>query len=68
GGGLQMGQIVGSTNDKGEHPKDRPLTYQSLLATIYRSLGINPQHTFINEAGRPVPILDSGEPIRELIG
>jgi hypothetical protein len=68
GGGLQMGQVIGSTNDKGEHPHDRPLTYQSLLATIYRSMGINPQHTLINESGRPVPILESGEPIRELVG
>jgi hypothetical protein len=68
GGGLQMGQVVGSTNDKGEYPHTRPLTYQCLLATIYRALGINHEHTFINEAGRPVPILPTGEPISELLG
>lgn len=68
GGGLHMGQIVGSTNDKGEHPSDRPLTYQCLLATIYHALGINPAHTFINQAGRPVAILPTGEPIAELTG
>jgi hypothetical protein len=68
GGGLRPGQIVGSTNAKGEHPEERPLTYQSLLATIYHALGINPAHTLINAVGRPVPILPSGEPIRELIG
>ena len=68
GGGLPMGQIVGSTNDKGEHPHERPLPYQSLLATIYRAMGIDPAHTFINQSGRPVPILPTGEPIRELLG
>ncbi len=68
GGGLASGQIVGSTNDKGEHPHERPLTSQSLLATIYEALGINPAHTFINQTGRPVPILPSGEPITELTG
>lgn len=68
GGGTQAGQVIGSTNDKGEHPKDRPLTYQSLLWSVYRSMGIDPTYNFINEAGRPVPILSSGEPIRELIG
>jgi uncharacterized protein (DUF1501 family) len=68
GGGLKMGQVVGSTNAKGEHPHERPLTYQGLLATLYRAMGINPSHTFLNEAGRPVPILDSGEPIAELVG
>jgi len=68
GGGLASGQIVGSTNDKGEHPHERPLTYQSLLATIYHAMGIKPSHTFINQAGRPVPILPTGEPIAELTG
>ena len=68
GGGLAMGQIVGSTNDKGEHPHDRPLTYQSLLATMYHALGVDPAHTFINQAGRPVPVLSAGEPIAELLG
>jgi len=66
GGGLNMGQVVGSTNDKGEQPRDRPLDYQSLLATIYHSLGINFAHTFVNSVGRPVPILPKGEVIREL--
>ena len=66
GGGLNMGQVVGSTNDKGEQPHDRPLEYQSLLATIYHSMGINFAHTFVNSVGRPVPILSKGEVIREL--
>jgi hypothetical protein len=68
GGGLAMGQVVGSTTDKGENPQDRPLTYQSLLATIYHAMGVNPAQTFINQAGRPVPILPTGEPIAELVG
>jgi len=68
GGGLTMGQVVGSTTDKGERPHDRPLSYQSLLATIYHALGINAAHTFLNQAGRPVPILPEGEPIQELTG
>ena len=68
GGGLAMGQVVGSTNNKGEHPQDRPLTYQDLLATIYHAMGVNPAHTFINQAGRPVPILPAGQPIEELVG
>ena len=36
-----MGQVVGSTNSKGEHPKERPLTPKDMLATIYRHLGID---------------------------
>ncbi len=67
GGGLNMGQVVGSTNRLGESPQDRPVTYQDLLATIYDSLGINLAQTFIDEAGRPVPILPAGQPIAELV-
>lgn len=67
GGGLNMGQVVGSTNRLGESPQDRPVTYQDLLATIYDSLGINLAQTFVNEAGRPVPLLPAGSPITELV-
>lgn len=67
GGGLRMGQVVGATNSKAEYPAERPLTPQDLLATIYRHLGIDPNQTFTDFAGRPVPILHSGTPIRELI-
>ena len=68
GGGLNMGQVIGSTTSRGERPHDRPLKTQCLLATIYHSLGINTDHTFLNMAGRPVPILGSGEAITELVG
>ena len=67
GGGLRMGQVVGSTNAKGEMPKDRPLTPNDLWATIYRHLGIDWNHSFIDHSGRPMPILPFGEPIRELV-
>jgi hypothetical protein len=67
GGGLRMGQVIGSTNAKGEVPKDRPLTPNDLWATIYRHLGIDYNHAFLDHSGRPMPILPFGEPIRELI-
>jgi hypothetical protein len=67
GGGLQKGQIIGATNSRGEYPKDRPLTPQDLLATIYRHLGIDPRHEFPDFAGRPIPILPTGQPIDELL-
>jgi hypothetical protein len=66
GGGLRTGQVVGATNRQGEYPADRPLTPQDLLATIYRHLGIDHRAEFHDRSGRPVPILSSGEPIREL--
>jgi uncharacterized protein (DUF1501 family) len=67
GGGLRTGQVIGSTTARGEHPKDRPLTPKDLLATVYSHLGIDPRHEFRDAAGRPIPILGEGEPIRELV-
>jgi len=67
GGGMQHGQVVGSTNYKGEHPEDRPLTPADLWATVYRHLGIEQNATIPDHTGRPQFLLPSGEPIRELI-
>jgi len=40
-----------------------------VLATVYHHLGIDPHTvTFENRAGRPVYLLEGGEPISELIG
>lgn len=66
GGGAQMGQIIGSTTDKGEYPKDNRLDPNDLLATVYRFMGIDQAHAFLNRSGRPMPILPYGRPIAEL--
>ncbi len=67
GGGLRMGQVVGSTNSRGEEPRHRPLTPSDLLATWYRVLGVPLGLHFTDQTGRPVPLLPHGQPIAELI-
>ncbi len=67
GGGLRMGQVVGQTNSNAEYPLHDPVTPQDLLATVYRHLGVDPQMQFTNFAGRPIPILPGGQPIKQLI-
>lgn len=67
GGGMQTGQVIGSTTAKGEEPKERPLSPNDLWATVYRHLGIDPDLSFPDHAGRPMPILPDGEPIAELL-
>ena len=67
GGGFRMGQVIGSTNSRGEHPQDRPMTPNDLWATMFRHLGIDYEHTaFPDHTGRPMPILPFGSPISEL--
>lgn len=68
GGGIRGGQIVGSTTRDGGKPHDRPLSPGDLLATLYHTLDVDPQATVPDRLNRPIPLLPSGEPIRELIG
>lgn len=67
GGGVKGGQIVGSTNAKGELPQDRAVTPSDIHATIYHVLGVDPNVNFLDHSGRPIPALDNGEAIHELI-
>jgi hypothetical protein len=67
GGGLKMGQAIGSSSARGEYPRDRRYTVPQVLSTLYRAIGIDPARTFPNGSGRPMHILDDREPVRELI-
>lgn len=67
GGGLRMGQVVGATNARGEHPVERVMDSNCLLATIYRRFGIDTSHHYYDNTGRPIPILTDGKPIAELL-
>jgi hypothetical protein len=67
GGGLKMGQAVGSSTARGELPQERRCTASQVLATLYRAVGIDPSQTFPNSNGRPMYILDDREPVGELL-
>ena len=67
GGGLRMGQVIGATNSRAEEPVERAMDSNCLLATIYHRFGIDPSDVLFDRSGRPLPILPSGEPIRELL-
>jgi len=67
GGGLKVGQVIGSSSSKGEVPADVPYRPENVLAMIYRHLGIDPALTFNDLTGRPRFILERRELIRELV-
>lgn len=66
GGGLKGGTVIGATNARAEHPIERPLDPQDILATVYRVLGVDPKLSFPDHAGRPIPLVSIGKPIAEL--
>jgi len=67
GGGMKMGQAIGTSSARGEYPKDRPYKVPHLLATLYRAMGIDPAQTFPNGSGRPMYVLDDRNLVTELV-
>lgn len=69
GGGIQGGRVVGDTGVDGIKVVDRPVTVPEFYATIFASLGIDPELENISGEGRPIGIVDGdAEPIQELMG
>lgn len=68
GGGMRMGQVIGSTDALAESAKERPIPYQDVLATLYEAIGIDPHEFMRDIAERPIPVLPgTAQAIRELI-
>ncbi len=57
GGGMRMGQVVGSTDTIAGEARDNPVHYRDVLATVYHNLGVDPHAMVTDVAGRPNPIL-----------
>jgi hypothetical protein len=67
GGGVKGGQVVGSSDEIGGYPRDRPTTPAEVIATIYRSLGVSDETELPGLQGRPIRVVDHGvEAIGEL--
>jgi len=67
GGGLRMGQVVGESNARAEVPRTTPITPQDLMATVFHVLGLPQGLHYNDQSGRPVPMVNGGRPIQELV-
>jgi hypothetical protein len=68
-GSMKMGQTIGRSNARGEYPADRPTTPEDVSATVFHHLGINAREVrFKDGLMRPTALVETGEPIRELVG
>ena len=67
GGGLRTGQVIGSTDARGEDPVSRRVTPYDFLTTIFHHLGFDHVQLGLQDfAGRRNPIFTKGDPIPEL--
>jgi hypothetical protein len=66
GGGIKGGMVLGSSDEDGVKPKDRPVPVPDLHATVCHALGINPNKEVMTPLQRPLKLVDNGKPIMEL--
>jgi len=67
GAGIRPGAIYGKSDDQASSPVESPVHPQELLATIYYTLGIDPDMEILNHLNQPRPLV-KGEPVMGLFG
>ena len=67
GGGVRSGQVIGATDKTGSEPVTEPYGVEDILRTTFHLMGIDSSKTYLTPLGRPVPIVNGGNLIRELI-
>jgi len=66
GAGIKTAQTIGVTDRQAGSVIDRPITPQDMAATVLDIMGIDYRQVMHTPLGRPVPMVDGGEPIGEL--
>jgi len=69
GGRLPRGIVVGASDAHGAYVTERPFSPEDVAATVYYHLGIDGREVaFPDRSGRPLYLVETGNPIRELVG
>nr|MBC8289352.1 DUF1501 domain-containing protein [Planctomycetota bacterium] len=67
GAGIRPGTVVGASDTRGAFVKDRPVSPEDILATVYHLKGIAADTTIPDRVRRPVRLTDSGSIVPELL-
>lgn len=68
GGGMGRGHVVGRTDKHAGDVEETPISPKDVLATAFHLLGIDPESTFPDPEGRPLPLTGTGHLRTELLG
>ena len=67
GGGVKGGQIIGSSDEDGVMPAERPVKPHDIHASVCHSLGIDGSKEVMTPLDRPMRLIrEGGEPVNEL--
>lgn len=67
GAGIKTGQVVGQSDAQAAFPVTRGYGPADVAATIYNVLGIDPDMRVMSQSGRPMPVLDHGDAIADIL-
>ncbi len=67
GGGTRRGTVIGASDATASYPTTQPYGIQDLLRTVFHLMGIDASKVYDTPLGRPVPIVNGGSLINELI-
>ena len=67
GGGIQGGQVLGSSDRSAAYPSTNPVSPGDIAATIYHCLGIDPLTHITDQQGRPM-VIGNGSPVQAMLG
>lgn len=67
GGGIRRGVVVGASDETASYPVTQPYGIQDLLRTIFHLLGVDADKVYHTPTGRPVPIVNGGHRIEEVL-
>lgn len=68
GAGIRPGIVVGESDSRGAFVKDRPISPEDILATVFHLKGIAAETTIPDRLKRPVRLTADGSVIPELLG
>lgn len=67
GGGTRRGVVIGASDKTASFPTTQPYGIQDLLRTVCHLMGVNADKVYHTPLGRPVPIVNGGHVIDELL-
>jgi hypothetical protein len=67
GAGIKPGTVIGASDKTGGFVKDRPVSPEDVLATVYHLKGFDPETTIPDRLKRPTRLVDNGAVIEEVL-
>jgi len=68
GAGIQGGSIYGASDAHAAYVKNKPAHIRDICATIYHSLGIDPETPVYDQGRRPIAIAHGGRALKDILG